>query len=667
MTSKSHYHVTGVPVVIPAGALPPPRKEIREFVKDADVLNLFILANAELQKAAEDSVTSWFQIAGSLLARGSLTGSGIHGRPYVAWDGVTTNSSDPSRASWHRPFVSLYEQSVYLAAQKIAGEFPQKSRSRWLEAASLLRVPYWDFALDITLPDIFLRDETVIVTTPTGQQTIPNPLYSFKFNPVGKDFGENGPQWAIWPRTLRYPNNTRANATSQPRRVSASLNNIRQHIRDRTYALLTHVKSWEVFSNHTFTEEHPHAYDSVESIHDTLHVVVGGEGHMASPDFAAFDSIFWLLHVQVDRLTAIWQTINPDVWVTPGPSPFGTFMSAMGSLVHADSDLYPFHIDDLKYWNSNACRDWNQLGYTYPDFVLAGKQSPSSLQQFMLGRVSELYSPQMFKNIPVAATPNIGKDVFVQQSDLVKARDAQVLSGKVKPSETEPKSHPLKTSVFEKKSTVSLPSVTSGKTSEGPHLQTGKNLGDQVSWDDRTEDKFDIMQSHSIPHDSNGYREWLVNLRILKYAVHGSFFIYIFLGPVPEDSDNWATTKTMVGLHSVFANPPSSRCGNCERQRDANIITSGTIPLTGALIEAHIGLDQSQVEPYLRANLHWRVQKVDGTVVEKNDVTSLTVSVSSAWISFEQGDNLGPPIPRRSDWITHRSVTRGRRGGMDAH
>ena len=34
-----------------------------------------------------------------------------------------------------------------------------------------------------------IRDQTVTVTTPSGQQTIKNPLYSYTFNPVSNDLG----------------------------------------------------------------------------------------------------------------------------------------------------------------------------------------------------------------------------------------------------------------------------------------------------------------------------------------------------------------------------------------------------------------------------------------------------------------------------------------------
>jgi hypothetical protein len=39
----------------------------------------------------------------------------------------------------------------------------------------------------------------------------------------------------------------------------------------------------------------------------------------------------------VDRLFAIWQILNPDVWVQPAADTFGTYFEAPGSIDTADS------------------------------------------------------------------------------------------------------------------------------------------------------------------------------------------------------------------------------------------------------------------------------------------------------------------------------------------
>jgi tyrosinase len=37
----------------------------------------------------------------------------------------------------------------------------------------------------------------------------------------------------------------------------------------------------------------------LESLHNVMHVQVGGDGHMSVPDYAAFDPVFWLHHCNV--------------------------------------------------------------------------------------------------------------------------------------------------------------------------------------------------------------------------------------------------------------------------------------------------------------------------------------------------------------------------------
>jgi tyrosinase len=39
------------------------RRELRELIKDADVLNLFVLAMDQMMKTPQDKLDSWFQIA----------------------------------------------------------------------------------------------------------------------------------------------------------------------------------------------------------------------------------------------------------------------------------------------------------------------------------------------------------------------------------------------------------------------------------------------------------------------------------------------------------------------------------------------------------------------------------------------------------------------------
>ena len=62
--SNKHYHVVGLHTFAPSA---PPRLEFNDFVKDEDVLNLYLLALASIQNDKEDKLTSFFQIGGLLV------------------------------------------------------------------------------------------------------------------------------------------------------------------------------------------------------------------------------------------------------------------------------------------------------------------------------------------------------------------------------------------------------------------------------------------------------------------------------------------------------------------------------------------------------------------------------------------------------------------------
>jgi tyrosinase len=88
----------------------------------------------------------------------------------------------------------------------------------------------------------------------------------------------------------------------------------------------------------------------------------------------------------------------------------------------------------------------------------------------------------------------------------------------------------------------------------------------------------------------------------------------------------------LVGMHAIFANNmsksyPSGKghlltisvdytgCERCRDQAEAHKLVTGTIPLTGALGDKlgkyKIGsLEHAEVIPYLKKELHWRIQTV---------------------------------------------------------
>jgi tyrosinase len=59
-------------------------------------------------------------------------------------------------------------------------------------------------------------------------------------------------------------------------------------------------QDFSAFSNHEWQENEPGTFASLEDIHNSIHVAVGGDGgHMSELDYAAFDPAFWLHHTYV--------------------------------------------------------------------------------------------------------------------------------------------------------------------------------------------------------------------------------------------------------------------------------------------------------------------------------------------------------------------------------
>ncbi|KAH0831456.1 hypothetical protein FOPE_00555 [Fonsecaea pedrosoi] len=170
----------------------PLRYEIHDFANSGPAFDLFILALKELQSVDQSEELSYFQISEA----------GIHGFPRIPWDGVSGTGSYPGFCThaatpfptWHRPYVALFEQLIWQHAQGIANDYPDDQRDEYSSAAVTLRVPYWDWAVYPALPDVVAQPQ-ISINTPTGRQTIANPLYNYVFqsDAVGNGFPLSDP------------------------------------------------------------------------------------------------------------------------------------------------------------------------------------------------------------------------------------------------------------------------------------------------------------------------------------------------------------------------------------------------------------------------------------------------------------------------------------------
>ncbi|KAF2198311.1 Di-copper centre-containing protein [Delitschia confertaspora ATCC 74209] len=550
-----------------------PRREIRELETDPDQWNVFLLGLRRFQRMDQSDMLSYYQIAG------------IHGRPFKPWDGVQQAEGGHGGycahgsnifATWHRPYLALFEQVLYLNAREAIREFPpSERRDRYENALATLRLPYWDWATASSSGEgvypSSLQSPNIDITLPNGTLTVKNPLYSYTFHPLNHEdlYDPNLTQYSIYPSTVRSPSSKEPTAASRNDLISTDLEANRANLQSRVYNMFTMMHDYYTFSNDISSK------DSLEGIHDTVHGLVGKGGHMSQVPYAGFDPIFWLHHANVDRLFAIWQSLNPESYVWPNQSRTATFAVANGTVLDADSALQPFHADDRgKTWTSNSVRSTSTFSYTYPELA----DSPTNSD--LVARINALYGPDA-----TAPTPNIP--------------------------------------------------VSTPRTSFPGHGH--QPIAGAPSFSSR--------------------RQYICDIKVRKFALDGSFFIYVFLGEDPgDDASAWTGLSSFVGVHGVFA----------ASGMHSDVEVHGAVPLTAAL-EARLngggleGMGEGGVESYLKESLRWRVKSMDGRSIPLDQVPSLQVSVS--WSEVEPARSRKEFPKMKGDWGLLHGATDGRKGG----
>lgn len=145
----------------------------------------------------------------------------------------------------------------------------------------------------------------------------------------------------------------------------------------------------DLFTRNTFND----ASSLLEGIHNNIHVFIGGD--MPVVTRSSFDPIFWLHHVNVDRLTTMYQATHPGVKLTPRPrSP--TFALGGNGPDDLSTPLYPFRHANGREWTSNDvnfARSIHDHGYSYPE-VPQGLAQPE-LKAFTTRKINELYRPNI--------------------------------------------------------------------------------------------------------------------------------------------------------------------------------------------------------------------------------------------------------------------------------
>lgn len=174
---------------------------------------------------------------------------------------------------------------------------------------------------------------------------------------------------------------------------------------------------------------------------------------------------------------------------------------------------------------------------------------------------------------------------------------------------------------------------------------------------------------HNTTAGANGtdeyHHEYICNVVSQKFAMNGSYAVYVFLGNVSTNStEDLQLSPNLVGVYSVFSNMPSD--DNHMANMDLKI--TGTVPLTTALLGKYESGElrsmlPSTVEPYLRKNLQWRVAKYEGGEVATADVPDLSLNIVSSPIVPAADET---EFPQWGAFTALNSVTAGKPGGYSA-
>ncbi|KAI6043782.1 common central domain of tyrosinase-domain-containing protein [Pisolithus marmoratus] len=531
---------------------------------------LFILSYAAIQGNNDPIASAGFQYVPPAATYMEI--AGIHGKPYKEYAGdlktpeqkiADYDPADPkdtlpvpsrfggycnhgsvSFPTWHRPYVMLVEQAIGDVADGLAADIERANpgeAGRWVPEARKLRFPYWDWAAPKVVTEGFppvIVDDTVRILVAGGQTAVVrNPLsyYSYQGG-IPPDFQDEATREGIayfsqWTRSFRHspsdPNGSTNNEALQAAMVGERALNVRRQL-----GLLFNIpdgedpaRIYDEFSNtvnESRSDLNQRNTGSLEGVHGLIHGAVGGNGHMATPDYAAFDPFFFLHHSNVDRIIALWEWCYRDYWMgegytDPRTGRFSAWTQERGTYAQVYNEqilptgargaLYPFRLENGEYWNSEQTRfldaDSFPKYYSYDEFLGIKVDQPATPEERRAAR-ARIYQYYGF----------------------------------------DPKEAAAKTS---RASWTHIP-VQSAKEAGLPELF----------------------------QEINNFRIFIVVVRLPEHAFNRSYNF--------ELRYTHGTESTFIGAVTVFARPDHSPCKACAKRRASGSIIRGVIPLPFSLV-----------------------------------------------------------------------------------
>lgn len=371
----------------------------------------------------------------------------------------------------------------------------------------------------------------------------------------------------------------------------------------RLYNLLAYYGNYTSMSDGMWSPRLPNgSYESLESLHDTIHLLSGGyDGHMAFPPYAAFDPLFWLHHCMVDRIFAIWQALYPESWVTPQRASRPSYTTRLGEIQDANTALTPFFSnDDGTFWTSDGIRDHTRFGYTYPELAGGPLALGEEMQSGVKRAVNRLYGTRNPAGL--------------------------FLKGVVSPTTQDTNRRSAEADAADTEAVEAASLVLAAPTRK------------------------------IFPGDGVHYREWTANICVEKQACNGPFAIHLFLGCPEIDNDGdaraWVSLPKHVGTMGVWA---AGEQGAAAAAAADHLAVAGTVPLTAALMQKVAegeleSLEPEHVECYLKMMLQKRVVALGGQVVDPNGVRGLRIQVVSSVVNAPPSEDQ---LPERGPMKVH--------------
>lgn len=484
----------------------------------------------------------------------------------------------------------------------IAGMFPNATERRsYQRAASDFRIPYWDWAVSAPegedhFPDVFW-EPTMPQKGPKGVQTIRNPLYAYPFHPKNEDAFIWSPvrnisvpkrldssltdlQLKSWDETKRAPNTdlSLTSPNSDNEQVNQALLSKLPEIQQRLFILFSSYKDYNAFSSKAWAASQDlSTWDSIEAVHDIVHIYGGLKGHMTYVPLSSFDPLFLLHHTMTDRLVAMWQTLNPTAWIEPMAAGETSFTTLKGTIQSSTTPLTPFVAsDDGTFWNSDMSRTTEAFGYAYAD-VNSPFASGQDVQNELIRKITQWYG----------------------ESSLVglRARERKALRRPQKMKTARIGAHHFKSA---------RPNVR--PNAEDPPVSA-------------------IVQ--------NGrYTEWIANVHVNVEALDGNYAIHFFLGQPPLHVEEWNSASNLVGTVAIFAMDRAT--GSQAKISGTAPLTSALIKMVAAGEIPH--LRPSAVEIFLQETLHFRILGSNDEEVDPMTVAGLYVGISSATVTVPESE-----------------------------